>query len=247
MRSRSSLFILLFLLCRCSTTDLFEVRRSGSATLKKSDFTVQVFTRWENSDLDPQLVGECVVDEGEKRGTEVECPIRIPEGQLFFGELQFRVKARVEGCAQMIFHPFYYLESRSPSFQRTRTDAAIDCSKDEIPKECYNGPAPDLVEGWPEYTGKYVNLSTAREAEFTIPSANSKMRNNNRWIVNDLDDSLRGESFRGFVGGTMRNWGFQCRDKYSEILRHITVKFSDIDAPPDTEGVDNFSGWPKPN
>lgn len=89
-----------------------------------------------------------------------------------------------------------------------------------------------------------MNLSESRQEEFIIPSANSKKRPSNRYTVNDLDDAVREESFFGYVGGTMHDWSFQCRDKYYDRLRDITIKFKDIDSVPDAEDiVDHFSSW----
>lgn len=182
--------------------------------------------------------------------------MEIPEGELFFGELNFKAAAEEKsGCVQLVYKPFHYLESRSPAFKRFENDAPINCFgptefepflfTSSIPKDCFNGAAPDVIQDFPTYRAQYTTVRASESIEFSVPSANSKRRGTNRYTVNDLPGSMRDSSIGGYIGGSMQDWEFLCRDTYAEVVRQIVVRISDVDRPPGLDGSDHFSEWPQ--
>lgn len=259
MPSARSVFraALILAISGCGELPLPEISRGAESNLtEKWDFTVEVLSQWETSDLPAKLQKQCGIEAGAARGTKLVCQVEIPEAELFFGELTFIATAQEKaGCTQLIYAPFFYLESRSPTFRRSASEEPINCFgpsetepflfMNDVPKGCFNGPAPDVIQEFPVRTAQYTPLAASEKIEFSTPSANFLKRGSNRYTVNNLPESLRTSSFPGYIGSSMQDWEFICQDAYAEPVRHIVVKISDVDRPPALPGVDNFSGWPQ--
>jgi len=204
--------------------------------------------------------------------SDIECTVTIPEGQLFFSHLRLSLNTAPEICEILFVIPYHYLASASTEFLPEWADSQINCSgsdPSQLPADCFSGVGA-FFQGpnggtlnFPAKRGfVFPNNGDGFNGHFTIPiSAFEADRRTNRFTVNDLlipgrllslalaGDIFIGEGGDGYIGldypvfaTRMRDYVFDCRDKWEQPQYSIrlTIKDEDIDEdPPDPSPLDD--------
>lgn len=222
-----------------------------------SILTLTVESRWEKSSF-KTLHQRCEIPKSAPLGTVLECDVTVPEAQLYYSDLILSLETDPLGPGErMTFHPYYYIASRSPEFIPfwSDNDTKINCFGEadvpftfkKIPKDCFNGPAPHIIDGWPTYTGVYHLVKGSHILTKEIPAANSIRRRTNRWTSNSLDPAFRGRDLDlggdGYVSNSMKDYSFALDDKWGEPLYAITLTIKDEDFQTGGSGDNHYSGW----
>lgn len=202
---------------------------------------------------------------------DITCNFSIPEGQLYYSKLQFRMGSRAAAsCPILKFRPYSYQKSNIspvaadttagtpaiPGYKPQGTTTELSCADGKEPK-CYGGAAPFMVEGFPESTGHYFLPSVTAETSYVLNSENA-LRSYygtgvNYLATNDLpDDGSRATdeavttNSQERVGGTFVDYFVWCETMWAEQLFSIKLIISDenVDA---SGGADQYRDWPGVN
>lgn len=183
-----------------------------------------------------------------------EFNLSIDEGTLYHSRLKFEIEKIGDNnnCEVIFFRPYSYKKSVSPTFKPFETE--INCSgfepgpppvPTEIPKECFGGPAKDIVTQFPLYgsvftTGKILET----KGVFTLNENNGDDKVGNRYYVNNLDVLLRGTNQDGlYVAGTMRDYFASCQDEFGNRLVGVKININDFDGSAPNPDVDQYCTW----
>lgn len=196
--------------------------------------------------------------------TEGVCNITIPEGQLYYSHLNFKVGTRYpQICPIMNFRPYYYVRSEKPLVKDANgnpTDGYlppgekdfIECS-DGINPKCYGGAGPVMVKGFPDNTGSYFLTEFMQQASYELKSSNSVRHYNsylvNYQVTNDLALVERANTvtsgLKERVQNTYNDYEVSCTNYWGEKLFSMVIVISDENMDGAESGTphDNFPDW----
>lgn len=215
--------------------------------------------------------GDCVVT---SVTPDITCSFTVPEGQLYYSTLQFRMGSKAAAsCPILKFRPYYYQKSAAspvaddpgtpgdetaPGYTPSGSDTELSCA-DGKEALCFGGAAPHMVEGFPENTGRYFLPQVTPESSYNLDSEN-KLRSYygagvNYLVTNDLPTPDRAANAnapadlaasRERVGGTFNDYYVWCETFWAEPVFSIKVMISDENEDP-TGGLDQYPDWPGVN
>jgi hypothetical protein len=265
---------MLALLISCSgtlKTDGATGASAGAAAASTSSTTTpglsgglyfRVSTSWEGNDTDLTVWKSCDLS-GTVTGAPLTstCSVLIPEGQLHFSKLHFIVgTTNPQTCKRLSFFPYYYKLSNGAAYTPPwYTDTTtVDCSGVTVPMpvDCYDGAAPQIlstdfnpVGG---YTGRYFMTAAETEHTYTIVSANSLLKPNNRYSSNNKTDPTA--AVANYIANSMVNYTAVCYDEWDRQMYRMTIYVSDNDIDGDENvaactpatsptGCDDWDDW----
>jgi hypothetical protein len=258
--------LFLFLISCGRKTLVGEGEMGGTSSLTSGILKIKISSAL--IELDP----EAYVVQGEQSfgGTSQddgnhEFNLSIDEGTLYFSKLKFEIEKIGDNsdCEVITFRPYSYKKSVSPKFKPTELASEINCSGFEpvpeplpdppppakpipVPKECYGGPAKDIVDTFPLFTSVFTtNNKLQTEGEFTIEEDNDDDKKvGNRYYVNNLDVLNRGTDQAGlYVAGTMRDYFASCQDEFGNMLVGVQININDFDGSAPNPDVDEYCTW----
>ncbi|WP_374078290.1 hypothetical protein [Bdellovibrio bacteriovorus] len=218
-----------------------------------SPLYLKVGVQWESADPKSgfERMGNCSLPADATQGSTVNCTVSIPEGQLYYSNVNFDVGTfNANSCPIVEFRPYYYMRANTANFTPPGETAAIDCSLLQD-KKCWGGAAPTMVTDFPKNTGYYFLTLVNATTNYTLPSENKT-----RWyggdgvnylVTNDL--SLADAIAPVATGSQQRvgqvaldpNWyGYQvnCTDHWARVLYTINLTIRD-------ENQDNAHSGPE--
>ncbi len=206
--------------------DVKLISKNGSGVLANTGTAADLSSA--TCQVDP---GTLITDSDDKR--VITCGVEIPETQLFFSSLDFQINVGKDAeCDVVYYWPYGYQASTSASFTSRWQASALDCTVSPTPLACYSGPWID-ISGFPAYTGNYRQIydKTKTHSEiFSVPSANTKLRQDNRWT-----------SYR--PTGDIRNWEWECAQKGSSLNFGVTLRVIPKKDDPFNSGGPRWMGW----
>ena len=194
----------------------------------------------------------CEINSTTPQGTLATCSVSIPENRLYFSQLTFTVTAKESlNCSTVHFRPFWYQMSASSAYQANWMDAPADClTTQPIPIDCYSGVAVSIVPSFPKFDSIVVRAEG--DLEYEYPKADSgfeRSRLSNRWAANNLVARAANYDFGTdeYLANSMRDYRFECRDKWHELVYGIVLTISDDDLstgnPAPGGANDQISDW----
>ncbi|WP_413290395.1 hypothetical protein [Bdellovibrio sp. HCB337] len=225
-----------------------------TAQMEGSPLFIQVSSKYENSDLYANL-GNCYLDSTTVFPATKACTIRVPELQLHFSDLSFRVgTGSTDTCALVSFQPYYYRKSDQAGFVPAPGVAAVDCTDSSL-KECWGGAAPAIIENFPTVGGSYFLPDVMTETTYNLKSSNSRYilasgddasLLTNVGVANNLIDLATPVVSPAYVGGgAYQDYQVTCEDEWAEVLYAITLTIADDDteATLNTPAKDHYFDW----
>ena len=178
--------------------------------------------------------GTTMTSSSEERN--IICGVAIPETQLFYSSLDLIVTVSKDAdCDVVNYQPYGYRAGVSANFKSRWQTTALDCTVDPIPASCYSGPAID-IPNWPLQSGGLYHQIYDKTKSFSdvysIPSANSKLRRDNRWT-----------SYRPSQDYIEQNWNWQCVKKGSSLNYTIELRIMPEKDSPFNSGGTRYFGW----
>jgi hypothetical protein len=166
---------------------------------------------------------------------QIVCGVAIPETQLFYSSLDLVVTVSKDAdCDVVNYDPYGYLAGDTATFKSRWQTTALDCTVDPIPASCYSGPAID-ISGWPLQSGGLYHQIYDKTKSFSdvysIPSANSKLRGDNRWT-----------SYRPSKDHIIQNWNWECVKKGSSLSYTIALRIMPERDNPFNPGATRYLG-----
>lgn len=197
----------------------------------------------------------------------ITCNFTVPEAQLYYSQLQFKMGTKtVASCPIIKFRPYYYQRSNlapveddpgtpgddtAPGYIPPGEDTDYDCSKAEDP-QCFGGAAPTLVPDFPENRGVYTLSHVAAESAYVLPAENTLRYYGgtlvNYLATNNLSSAARALSETGTaarkerVANTYVDYRVSCENYWGETLYDMTLKISDENFD-DAGGNDDYDDW----
>lgn len=186
----------------------------------------------------------------------LNCSVTIPEGQLYYSDIEFKMGTRFpEYCPVISFRPYYYRRSdaaissvdhdndpdtpnqESGGYIPPGSETPIDCSGLAKTKECWGGAAPAFVEKFPENTG-YMTVTAGKLQQKWVVKSENELRTYggedvNYLITNDLNVADRAATVtdtsesKERVGGTFRDYRVSCNNYWAEELYSLRIIISD--------------------
>lgn len=197
----------------------------------------------------------CYLDKDASPPSYASCKVTIPEGQLYYSNLNFKIGTfKPESCPILSFAPYYYQRSNSNAYVPPGATDPIDCSQPRALNDakCYGGAAPTIMgSDFPQGTGYYFLSTQATESSFKLASENKTQwyggLDVNYLATNDLIAG-RGSTVVGGanerVGGTWQDYHITCSDRWGHLLYDITLIIEDEDKEGIPSGVeDEFTDW----
>ncbi|MFV8248547.1 hypothetical protein [Bdellovibrio bacteriovorus] len=200
----------------------------------------------------------------------INCAFTIPEAQLYYSHLQFKMGTTVaSSCPILKFRPYSYMRSNmglvaadptatppvagQPGYTAPDTETAISCStgKDGI---CYGGAAPTMVPDFPLNDHLYFMTHIGPESAYTLNSENSLRYYGsdgarvNYLTTNNLDAAGRAMSVSSSlmrnerVANTFVDYRVSCINYWGETLYEINLFIADENYD-DSGGVDHYIDW----
>lgn len=203
-------------------------------------------------------MGNCSFAEDASEGSTVNCTVSIPEGRLYYSNVNFDIgTSNVAKCPIINFSPYYYRRSNTAGFTPRGETTAIDCSAVEPDAKCFGGAAPTLVPEFPKNTGLYFLTGVTPASSYTLPSENKT-----RWyggtdhvnylVTNNLASPNRynpvgaGVNQRVGIDGLEPNWyGYTitCTTNWARTLYTINLTIQDENEDGDPLGADEYTDW----
>ncbi|MEK2644527.1 hypothetical protein [Bdellovibrio sp. BCCA] len=149
---------------------------------ESSPLYLKLGVQWESADEKAgfERMGNCAFDADSPLESTLNCNISVPEGQLYYSNVNFDIGTlSPEKCPIISFRPYYYLRSNTAGFTPPGDTTVVDCSLQSDPK-CYGGAAPTLIPEFPKNTGLYFLTFVSQNASFKLPSENKT-----RWYGTD--------------------------------------------------------------
>lgn len=184
----------------------------------------------------------------------VTCSIVVPEGRLYFSDLNFHMSWQISNCKLLEFQPYYYLASKNAAFTPAWGTSTVNCSVVPYAKDCYGGAAPQIVDDFPNFLGMIYFPDEGSTEEYltqteTIASAYSLKYQSNRLTSNDLATSKQSSDQTveiagdGYSANNFVTYRYSCRDDWFDpVTYQITVNITDEDS--NTGGpVNTFKTW----
>lgn len=195
--------------------------------------------------------------------TSKTCELKIPEAQMYYSHLEFRMGTKsAASCPILSFFPYYYKRSNNAAYSPPDAkagDTPLDCSSaNTTEKKCFGGAAPQLIVDFPEYTGSYIHTHVASEVGYVLDSEN-KLRTFggsrvNYLATNDLDVGSRvtlndGSLQERFVdagqGAPFVDYYVTCKNYWGETMYSMKLMISDENMEEDEGGAsnDDYLDW----
>ncbi len=235
-----------------------------------SPLYIEVLKKYEKNE-NTTYAGSCKFETTDAIGSTKTCTIKIPELELYYSDLVFRVGSSMGAeCEFVEFSPFYFRYSTANGYFPEGTGGAdddIECA-DPSETKCYGGAAPDILGAkFPASKSHYFLLANGEVSEFNLKSSNKRrlaggagQQINRSLITNanvasNLAPGSRGVAltFGGgdpvdYVANSFVDYTASCRDKWANPLYHITLIISDEDVTPEPydDAVDFFWDWLDP-
>lgn len=224
----------------------------GKKAMETSPLSLELSTTWEDGSTSI-VQDRCYIDPAESVPATKTCTITVPELILHYSTVNFKIGTdNASRCAQISFHPYYYLRSASAAYLPAGDTTEIDCSAGALAK-CWGGAAPALLgTDFPAVVGRYFLPGLTTTATFTVPSSNSRGQKDsdrsfrtNVNICNSLPESERNRA-NGTVeyagNGAYYDYRVECRDPWGEVQYSLKVILRDDDS---TTGgsSDTFYDW----
>lgn len=213
-------------------------------------------------------VKTCYLAAGSVSGTHPTCTITVPELQLYYSKLNFKVGTLdTVNCPFVAFQPYYYLRSVNDIVNDWDPDGTtVTCSTEKFDPSCYGGAAPALMSDFGTNFGYYFQSSIGNEANYKLESSNQKRQlgfwPTNLMVTNDIADETAGSA----SGAGTKTWSQKvtaadaatarpgetywqdyvvaCKDIWGATTHSITITISD-DNTENTSGgaVDHYYDW----
>ncbi|AFY00408.1 hypothetical protein Bdt_0701 [Bdellovibrio bacteriovorus str. Tiberius] len=155
-------------------------------------------TRWESAAETAEFQNwkTCSINPNSP-STDLLCEVSIPEAQLYYSEVQFKMGSLQPAyCPILSFTPYYYLRSDdapqdspgppdaqgNPTTVTTGgyvppgaepTSSPLNCESGTLPSLCFGGAAPIMVEDFPKNNGNYFLTSVQESHGYVLESSNS--------------------------------------------------------------------------
>lgn len=207
-----------------------------------------------SADLDqntPCIIDKNVTFNSAQAARNIECGVEIPETQLWFSSLKFKIRTPAgldedERCDVIYFYPYFYRVSNlnAQGFTPFWAPGGVDCStmtNGAFPIGCYSGPATHLVPGFPQNVGlHHIPLTDgALTISWTANSAYTSSRLDNRWTGYRSD----GGGTPGTTVGATQDWEFQCVKTGSNLQYSYLLRIYPVPDNPLTPGAPRRRGW----
>lgn len=180
---------------------------------------------------------------------------------MYYSDIEFVISTDSSStCSYINFAPFQFRRSTSAAFINDGDGSTVDCSG-ASPEDtyCYGGAAKfleGLKESYPANTGIYFIPSTSNlQRTFVLPSSDTNRKEdphrsvtrNNTNVANSfgINPSVNFSTIEGdYVGGTLTNYTFSCRDRWGENKYSWTLILGDDDIV-NTAGdaLDTYYDW----
>lgn len=182
--------------------------------------------------------------------------LSMDEAVLHYSRLKFEIEKTGESndCEVIFFAPYTYKKSSASAYKATLFGEELNCSgvepgpppvPKEIPKECYGGPAKDIVPGFPLF-GSIFTTQNKLEAlgKFTNEENTKDPRIDNRYYVNNMLEVDRdtGQPMY-YVANTMSDYSVYCRDAFGNKLVDVQININDFDGASPNPDVDQYCTW----
>jgi hypothetical protein len=199
-------------------------------------FEVMLYSQYDTGGPFTQEV-DCQIPTGTAVGTVSACNVAIPEGRLEFSALSWVVNVGTgtnsNGCAVMVYQPYYYQASNTAGFLPTWEQTAIDCSVSPVATGCFSGTATVVVPDFPINGAVYFNVANNTSQTWTLPSARSQSRYSSRWTVNNLAARGGAITFLGgrdaYLANSMVDYQFTCNDAFMQPVYTFTMQITKTD------------------
>lgn len=224
---------------------------------------------WESGESDVSesytYVKTCSLPPASIAGSSQTCTVTVPELQLYYSNLQFKVGTldRV-ACPFVSFTPYYYVRSRQEMVNSWDDKTKVSCDADPYAATCFGGAGPVMISDFKNDRGRYFVSATTNEGNYPLPSSNKTRQlgplNTNIMVTNDISVPTAGQEstiqpgdaypvanqFEKVTGaGTWQDYVVACKDMWGATTHSITIKISDRNTESSTGGpVDHFADWP---
>ncbi|MFN8791548.1 MAG: hypothetical protein ACK5Y2_08865 [Bdellovibrionales bacterium] len=194
--------------------------------------------------------GTCEIDPANLAANNIACTISIPEAILYYGDTVLTVGTNNSSlCPRVNFQP-YFRRLTNVSFTPLGASAAVDCSANPVPVECYDGAARYIVPNFPNFVGIWFWTVTATSNEFVVDAPFGTSSFGNTRICNNLAVGSRGanQSIGGYptlLANTFQDYVVSCRDQFENTLYQVTITIEDYDRDniPNDPGFNEFYDW----
>lgn len=216
---------------------------------------LEVGLKWEGA-TEYKTVLDCKTPVMPANGQTYNCSITIPEAQLYYSDVRFRVgTSDALQCPLVSFHPYYYKRSNLGNYVPPNGEE-IDCTPGNttpLSPNCYGGAGPAILgETISQYTGRYFVSAVGKRADFEVPSENTtqwyKGYAVNYRITNDLATAARATGVttgaKTRVAGTYFDYRAACRNIWGEHLFSLLLTISDENQTNNPTGtLDEYDDW----
>lgn len=226
---------------------------------EKSPLYLKLGVQWEG-DTGFKFFDACALPSDAPVGAIKPCIITIPEAQLYYSTVTFRIGTTAgASCPVLKFSPYYYLRSISDKYTPPGGDKEIDCSTADKEAQCYGGAAPVLLgTEFPKNRGYYFLPNVIKETSFTLPSENKtqwyKGYAVNYAVTNDLVDTITAvlPNYANRISvneraGSAANWvdyKVTCNDIWGKTLYTLNLQIRDENQSGNTAGPDDqYKDW----
>lgn len=241
------------------STDTTDTPSADDASTESSPLYLNLISYYEGTtSADQKSAGSCIVPKNTVAGStesNITCSVSIPEAQLYYSNLDFKIGTSDSNyCAIISFKPYYYLRSTSATFKPypSSTDV-VDCTDPSLEARCWGGAAPIIAPEFPKNFGTYFLPIAKSSTSYTLTSSNSRRQSNtdkslttNTNVTNNLPSALRNtsDSNANYGGdGTFQDYVVECKNKWGENLYTITLTISDEDYEENGTPQDTYYDW----
>lgn len=222
---------------------------------------------WESDESEVySYIKTCALPPAAIAGSSQTCSLAIPELQLYYSKLQFKVGTLDRAaCPFVSFTPYYYIRSTQEIVNTWDGQTSITCNTTPYAAGCVGGAGPAMLSNFGEQTGYYFVSAVSNEGNYPLESPNKKRQlgptNTNLMVTNDIANPTAGQissaplpggaypaadAFEKVTGaGTWQDYTVDCKDMWGATTHRITIKISDQNTATSTGGsVDHFADWP---
>lgn len=163
----------------------------------------------------------------------LECDISIPEGQMYYSDINFTMGTKFpQECATINFAPYYYrIDDSDTDYRPPGEKEPAKCATEAMSNSrCWGGAATQIVTGFPNSFGMYFMPSAKPQTTYTLGSGNTvrwTSGKNNRLAVNNLVNRTSDIPGR-YVANSMNDYYITCTDLWARPI--YTIKLNLVDA-----------------
>jgi hypothetical protein len=225
---------------------------------------LNVSTNWENSTV-TQSFQTCSMTTLVAPETVQTCNVTIPEGQLYYSDINFLVGTKIPAmCPVIAFYPYYHLRSMSATYKPV-DETSFDCSGSKYMEtpECWGGAAPQIIPNFPKNFGWYHLPAVTTYKTYTLPAENTTRWYGNRskknfGATNNLPDASRNATIasKPYVVDTttselaaftkMHDYFVVCEDLWAHPIYTIKLNIIDEDTQNSQGTLDEVEDWLTP-